>query len=48
MKFGEQFSSHLTPEWRNQYLQYEELKEMIYETLAKLPLKEDNAEERER
>ncbi len=48
MKFGEQFSTHLTPEWRKQYLQYEELKTMIYDTLTKLPLKEDNEEERER
>uniref|UniRef100_A0A3B5KK56 Xenotropic and polytropic retrovirus receptor 1a n=1 Tax=Xiphophorus couchianus TaxID=32473 RepID=A0A3B5KK56_9TELE len=30
MKFAEHLSSHITPEWRKQYLRYEALKEMLY------------------
>lgn len=37
MKFGEQLSSHLTPEWRKQYIRYEALKSMLYEMMAELP-----------
>uniref|UniRef100_A0A915PT59 SPX domain-containing protein n=1 Tax=Setaria digitata TaxID=48799 RepID=A0A915PT59_9BILA len=37
MKFGEQLSSHLTPEWRKQYIRYEALKSMLYEMMAGLP-----------
>jgi xenotropic and polytropic retrovirus receptor 1 len=31
MKFGEQLASHLTPEWRKQYIRYEELKTLLYD-----------------
>ena len=34
MKFGEQILAHLTPEWRKQYVQYEELKKLIYDAFA--------------
>ncbi|VDN07786.1 unnamed protein product [Thelazia callipaeda] len=37
MKFGEQLSSHLTPEWRKQYICYEGLKSLLYEIVAELP-----------
>lgn len=37
MKFGEQLSSHLTPEWRKQYIRYEALKSMLYEIMTGLP-----------
>uniref|UniRef100_A0A0N5AD05 SPX domain-containing protein n=1 Tax=Syphacia muris TaxID=451379 RepID=A0A0N5AD05_9BILA len=41
MKFGEQLSSHLTPEWRKQYIHYEELKSLLYELLLEMPVEED-------
>ncbi|XP_060666311.1 solute carrier family 53 member 1-like isoform X2 [Drosophila nasuta] len=37
MKFGKTFESHLTPEWREQYIHYAELKAMIYEALENAP-----------
>lgn len=37
MKFGEQLASHLTPEWRKQYIRYEELKSMIYNIMLEAP-----------
>lgn len=37
MKFGEQLSSHLTPEWRKQYIRYEELKSMLYDIMLEAP-----------
>ena len=37
MKFGEQLASHLTPEWRKQYIRYEELKAMLYDFLLEFP-----------
>lgn len=37
MKFGEQLASHLTPEWRKQYIRYEELKSMLYDFLLEMP-----------
>lgn len=37
MKFGEQLTSHLTPEWRKQYILYEELKSMLYDVMAGMP-----------
>ena len=36
MKFGEQLSSHLTPEWRKQYINYEGLKNMLYECMLEV------------
>ena len=47
MKFGQQLSTHLTPEWRKQYIQYDELKQMLYDAIAKLP-EGTKEEERER
>lgn len=43
MKFGEQLSSHLTPEWRKQYINYEALKTMLYECMMEVPAGEDEA-----
>lgn len=37
MKFGEQLSTHLTPEWRKQYIEYNRLKRMLYEGMADTP-----------
>lgn len=37
MKFGEQLSSHLTPEWRKQYIRYEELKSTLYQIMLEAP-----------
>ena len=34
MRFGEQLASHLTPEWRKQYINYEMLKDMIYKAMT--------------
>ena len=48
MKFGEQLVTHVTPEWRKQYLQYEELKEFLYEQLKKLPTFDDELNTRQR
>jgi len=31
MRFSHRLSSHLTPEWRKHYVQYDKLKKMIYE-----------------
>lgn len=45
MKFGEQLASHLTPEWRKQYIRYEELKSMLYEMMADVPTDPDAREQ---
>ncbi|OZC05542.1 hypothetical protein X798_07484, partial [Onchocerca flexuosa] len=45
MKFGEQLSSHLTPEWRKQYIDYEGLKSMLYEIMAELPTEPEDREQ---
>lgn len=37
MKFGEQLASHLTPEWRKQYIQYEALKHLLGEVMCAAP-----------
>ncbi|XP_043985295.1 xenotropic and polytropic retrovirus receptor 1a [Gambusia affinis] len=37
MKFAEHLSSHITPEWRKQYLRYEALKEMLYSAQDQAP-----------
>jgi SPX domain protein involved in polyphosphate accumulation len=37
MKFGQQLNAHLTPEWRKQYISYEELKIILYDFLEKAP-----------
>ncbi|VDP22756.1 unnamed protein product [Soboliphyme baturini] len=48
MKFGEHLSSHLTPEWRKQYIQYEAMKVMVYEILQSVPSTEQDRQRRER
>ncbi|KAL9988635.1 hypothetical protein ACROYT_G003101 [Oculina patagonica] len=42
MKFTEHLGAHLTPEWRSQYIRYEQLKEVIYDGLEKMPRKDEN------
>lgn len=37
MKFSEHLGTHLTPEWRKQYIDYEKLKALIYEINDKCP-----------
>lgn len=44
MKFGEQLASHLTPEWRKQYIEYERLKDMLYEFMVEMPSEEEQRE----
>jgi len=41
MKFGEQLASHLTPEWRKQYIRYEELKTMLYNVVVEAPTEDE-------
>uniref|UniRef100_A0A915BJA1 Xenotropic and polytropic retrovirus receptor 1 n=1 Tax=Parascaris univalens TaxID=6257 RepID=A0A915BJA1_PARUN len=45
MKFGEQLASHLTPEWRKQYIRYEELKSLLYDMMLEVPAEEDAREQ---
>lgn len=44
MKFTEHLGAHLTPEWRSQYIRYEQLKEVLYDGLDKMPSKDENPE----
>ncbi|XP_021365536.1 xenotropic and polytropic retrovirus receptor 1-like [Mizuhopecten yessoensis] len=37
MKFAEHLGAHITPEWRKQYIQYEAMKEMLYEAVEQSP-----------
>ncbi|XP_062586080.1 solute carrier family 53 member 1-like isoform X1 [Saccostrea cucullata] len=37
MKFAEHLGAHITPEWRKQYIQYEAMKEMLYEAQEQAP-----------
>ncbi len=34
MRFAQHLSSHLTPEWRKHYIDYDKLKKMIYEMVG--------------
>lgn len=45
MKFGEQLASHLTPEWRKQYIDYERLKSLLYDDMMEVPAEDDRREE---
>jgi SPX domain protein involved in polyphosphate accumulation len=47
MKFGEQILAHLTPEWRKQYIHYDELRDYLTDAVAELP-PEENVDERQR
>lgn len=35
MRFAHHLSSHLTPEWRKHYIDYDDLKRRIYEMVGK-------------
>ncbi|XP_013789558.1 xenotropic and polytropic retrovirus receptor 1 homolog [Limulus polyphemus] len=37
MKFAEHLSAHITPEWRKQYITYEEMKVMLYAAMETAP-----------
>ncbi|GFN77603.1 xenotropic and polytropic retrovirus receptor 1 [Plakobranchus ocellatus] len=37
MKFAEHLNAHITPEWRSQYIQYELMKEMLYDAQEQAP-----------
>ncbi|CAH1990920.1 unnamed protein product [Acanthoscelides obtectus] len=37
MKFTEHLSAHITPEWRKQYISYEEMKSMLYAAVEQAP-----------
>ena len=37
MKFAEHLGAHITPEWRKQYIQYEEMKSQLYAALETAP-----------
>lgn len=45
MKFAEHLSAHITPEWRKQYILYEDMKEKLYEALEEAPNPEMTSEE---
>ncbi|KAI4492046.1 hypothetical protein M0802_010171 [Mischocyttarus mexicanus] len=40
MKFAEHLSAHITPEWRKQYISYEEMKAMLYTAVEEAPSSE--------
>lgn len=40
MKFAEHLSAHITPEWRKQYIQYELMKDMLYQAQEQAPSEE--------
>ncbi|CAH1180382.1 unnamed protein product [Phaedon cochleariae] len=37
MKFAEHLTAHITPEWRKQYINYEEMKAMLYAAVEQAP-----------
>jgi len=37
MKFAERLSALITPEWRKQYITYEEMKKMLYNAMENQP-----------
>jgi len=45
MKFGEHLAANITPEWRKQYIQYEEMKAMLYAALEEAPSAEEVEED---
>lgn len=47
MKFAHHLSSHLTPEWRKHYIDYENLKERIYKMVGVAPKPEEGEEDEE-
>ena len=45
MKFSEHLGSHLTPEWRSQYVAYEDMKTFLYSAERQMPPDLDDDEE---
>uniref|UniRef100_A0A1Q3F8F7 Putative small molecule transporter n=1 Tax=Culex tarsalis TaxID=7177 RepID=A0A1Q3F8F7_CULTA len=45
MKFAEHLSAHITPEWRKQYINYEEMKAMLYTAVEEAPAMESVEED---
>jgi len=45
MKFTEHLGAHLTPEWRSQYIRYEEMKKLLYDAVDNAPLTDGVNEE---
>ncbi len=43
MKFGEYLLAHITPEWSSQYIEYEYMKELLAQAVAKAPITINNA-----
>lgn len=37
MKFAQTLATHVTPEWRSQYIDYDLMKEMLYQAILSLP-----------
>jgi len=37
MKFTEHLAAHITPEWRKQYIHYEEMKSILYQAMEQAP-----------
>ncbi|KAK9710247.1 SPX domain [Popillia japonica] len=37
MKFAEHLAAHITPEWRKQYINYEEMKALLYSAVEQAP-----------
>ncbi|KAF2362678.1 SPX domain [Trinorchestia longiramus] len=45
MKFAEHLAAHITPEWRKQYISYEEMKAMLYAAVEQAPSAEVTEQE---
>lgn len=45
MRFAHHLSSHLTPEWRNHYIDYDDLKRRIYKIVGTAPPKTQEEED---
>lgn len=45
MRFAHHLSSHLTPEWRSHYIDYEDLKERLYKMVGAAPPKTQEEED---
>lgn len=41
MKFAEHLSAHITPEWRKQYINYEKMKSLLYNSVEQAPSAEE-------
>jgi len=40
MRFSSHLSSHLTPEWKKHYIDYDSLKKMVYSIIDQVPVEE--------